>query len=379
VSWVLFGILCSYVYRDTLFVWWSGGLGRFSAIALTMTGIYAYLKYRARPTARGFAACALSMLAGLGFHAKFVLFPLYLLLIELCFWRSSAARSRLRQLGCVAALGLLSAGYVALWRSIVPVARQALNTDIAFQLRHLKLSLDVLLTGVLGGIDVQRGGLLSPTHLAWASLLAAVTYTSVRRPSNGLVWAGLFVVLSCNVLLTSLSKARSGLFGLGLALLNHRYYYELAALLVIGCAIAFYRAARPPPSSPGRRPALEWCGAVSCMLGLGLVIVSSDANATLLFSSFHGSHALTRAFVRRVEENSWDIIRREGHRLNVVDGAVPLFIHPVVDLSYAKLLNAMSIQATIAEPGPGVYQILDSGDIVPAPDQASVRVPRFRN
>lgn len=378
-SWVLFGILCSYVYRDMLFVWWSGGLGRLFAIALTLIAIHCYLSHRSRPTGRSLAGCFLVMLAGLGFHAKFVLVPLYLAALELCFWKDTPAPDRLRHLRLVAALGLVSMAYVAFWRSIVPAERQALNTDLAFQLRYVGVSLNVLVTGLLGSIDSERAGIFSPAHLAWALALAAVAYTSLRRPSNLFAWAGLLVVLSCNVLLTSLSKARSGAFGLGLAFINHRYYYELVPLLVIGCAIPFYRAARGAPLDVVRYPALEWCAAVLCMLGLAVVISNSDANATLLFSNFYARHAQTRAFVRRVAANSLRILRQDGHPLCFVDGAVPRFIHPVLDLSYSKLLNAMGIDARAAEPGARVYQILDSGQIVPAPDAQHVLVPRSRN
>lgn len=78
---VLFVVACN-VYVFDLFTWWSAGLHRFPYVAFTLLSLWAWLGYRARGLRRDAWLCLAGFLLALGFYAKAILVPGFLILLE---------------------------------------------------------------------------------------------------------------------------------------------------------------------------------------------------------------------------------------------------------------------------------------------------------
>ncbi|HEY6561337.1 MAG TPA: hypothetical protein VI072_28890 [Polyangiaceae bacterium] len=369
ISWLLFGLCGSYVYVGVLFLWWTAGLHRLPLFACEMIAIYYFLRYR---QARGWASlaiCSVAVVAGFGFFTKAVLVPIYLLALELCFWSSADNRERRKNLAFVASLVGMSLFYVAAWKLLQPQYRQEIQIDPAFQLGLIERSWGMLRDSAAGSIYNETRGFSLPVLATTAAWVTMVAYTVAKRRSNTLVWCGLSMLLLLNVLLTGLSKLRIELFGFALATLLHRYYYELAVLVVIGAAIAFKRARverhaiSPVPPSATSNAKARWQTLVTISILAG-VMLNSYKNSTDLMADYYGKHRKTREFMLRLQADARRILAAGQRPLRIIDEPLPEAAGTKGARKASFLFEVLDFEVEPAAPGPGVYRISESGSLI---------------
>lgn len=369
-SWLLFGAWCTYVYLGPLFVWWTAGLHRFPLIAFAVMAVHYYLDYRNSRRRRSAAISFGCVVAAFGFFPKAVLIPVYLTTIEVCLWSSTTTQEKRRNALVLTPLLALSVSYVVLWRILKPPVMTAIATDVDYHLRYLQLSWFMLRDSLMGSIWQDRQGLVA-SWIAGASCLMVVGYTLVRAPRCFVIWGGLAILLVLNVLATSLSKLRADLFGLALPVFLHRYYFELATIVVVFSAIALQRARCASPaiqqarrgSYAGKIP--PWASSAAAAVVLAAIIGNSSSSATHLIEQGYLNHWLTRDFVRRTEADAQRIIRAEGAPLRIVDEELPPYAGTKGPHSTVYLLEAIGVAVVPATPGAVAYRIAPSGHILP--------------
>jgi hypothetical protein len=174
--------------------------------------------------------------------------------------------------------------------------------------------------------------------------------------------------LLVNVLMVSLSGHRTGKFGLSIPLLSDRYYWELLFVLVLFSAVAFQQAG-PSKSSQwlgqGRRRG--WLLALAVSGATGAVAVRSYQSLKADTVRTFADYGRARRFVHHVQHDS-DVILRTNHSIRLVEGQVPAYIvmHPPEVCRHSAVLRALGIPVTVSGPGPGVYRLLPSGELVPS-------------
>lgn len=390
-SWFLLAAYCSNVYLGSLYQWWTAGLHRLPYIAFSIMAIYYYLRYRADRRRRWVAACAICSIAALGFFTKGVLIPVYLLALEVCLLSSTPRAQVWKNLRLVAVFGVAAVGFLALWHKVEPAESQAINTRVRFQLEFLKVSWLMLRDSSIGAIYADNS---DPVALGFVLWIVGLTYTLSRRPSTLWIWGALALVVALNVLLTSASKHRTGAFGVTIALLSFRYYYEMLFLVVVFAALAFQRVRALPASAspglpglerefgeertqirhlsstrssgeqldtPGAKARVRWWPALGCMaLVTGLMWNSHASWTTKMLKDDNGVRA--RNFVLRLQHDRQRIQKTEPGPLRFVDAMAPHYIGCPLGI----LLAALKIDATPVPHGPGAYMVLASGQIVPA-------------
>jgi hypothetical protein len=367
-SWLLFGLFYVNVFVGSLYMWFTAGLHRLPFIAFSSVAVYYYLRFRGSGATRHALVCATAIVLSLGFFTKGVLVPWYLLALEVCLWSGTSRAQRRRNLILAGALVAATGVYASLWSAAQPAVVQAVNTDLRFQLEYLAVTWKVLASGIVG--DVYRAhGQLTPAAVFAALLLpVAAVYTVCKRPRTALTWSILCGLLLVNVLMVSLSKHRTGAYGLVIPLVSDRYYYEVAFILTLFAAVFIEQMG---PSRFGRwlrqGQLKAWLVAVVVSGVTGGVAVRSyeslkaDAGAT--FSDFRRA----RTFVHHVQHDSREILRTHAS-LRIVEGFVPAYIvmYPVEYCRNSAVLRALGIPVTVSPPGPGVHHVLASGEIVPS-------------
>jgi hypothetical protein len=375
LSWLLFGIYCSYVYIAPLFVWWTAGLHRFPLIAFANVAIYHYLTYRISHRRRNALICAIATLAAFGFFSKCVLLPAYLIAIELCAWKETRVADRRRNWLLLAPLALASVVYVVLWRILQPDYRTAITSDLRYHFKFLEFSWVMLRDSAIGSIwqdaNPNDTRTVFASRLASASWIALVGYTVLRAPRSALLWLGLTVLFVLNVLTTSLSKLRADLFGLILPVFLHRYYFELIAVAAVFVALALQKAPASWPRFTRWRerlrqaPCVPWLTATAAATVFALVTWNSYASSTKLIEDFYSRHRQTREFIERLQHDANRVLA-EGRPLYVVDEWVSERAGTKGPRTALYLLVAMGIPARAAAPGSGVYRITALGNLVPS-------------
>ncbi|HEY6555632.1 MAG TPA: hypothetical protein VI072_00105 [Polyangiaceae bacterium] len=396
-SWILFVIYGTYLHVGSLFLWWTAGLHRLPFLALTATAIYYYLNYRWTRRSLALVVCALCTFASFGFYTKAFLVPFYLIAIELCFWSASHELSRYKNLTFLLTLVIASCGYVIFWQRFQPPFRQGLNSDPWFHLRFLKFTWLVLRDSTVGSLWHELPKLRWPSLLSSLGWCAAFAYTVLRRPSNLRVWGLLLLLLTMNALATSLSKARSELFGLAIALATFRYYYELLILVVVFTAIALARSrvgqphrfalaletrARRMVNALGRgglqrrRREGIWVARAACIALLAGIACNSYVTSTELITGYYANYQRARNFLWRLEHDSWRIIAKQERPLRIVEGIVPGDLHGITDMLHSDLLFAWDIPHKVVPPGwNGAYRVTEFGHVVREQAEARPALP----
>lgn len=367
-SWLLFGLFYVNVFVGSLYMWWTAGLHRLPFIAFSSVAVYYYLRFRGSGAARHALVCATAIVLSLGFFTKGVLVPWYLLGLEVCLWSGASRRERRRNLILAGALAASTAIYASLWSAAQPAEVQAVNTDLRFQLHYLVVTWKVLASGVVGDVYRVHGELTPTAVLAELLVLVAAVRTVWKRPRTALTWLVLFVLLLVNVLMVSLSKHRTGAYGLLIPLLSDRYYYEIAFMLALFAAVFIEQMG---PSRLGRwlrqGQLTGWLVAVVVSSVTGSVAVRSYETLKADTGATFADYRRARTFVHHVRHDSQQILRTHSS-VRIAEGVVPPYIvmYPIEYCRHSAVLRALGIPVTVSPPGPGVHHVLASGEIVPS-------------
>lgn len=369
-SWLLFGLFYVSVFVGSLFLWWTAGMNRVPFIAFASMAIYYYLRFRASGKRRHALASAAAFVLSLGYYTKGVLVPWYLLGLELCLWVDTSRAERRRNLMFACALALGTVVFASLWSVGQPASVQVLNTDLTFQLAYLSVTWKVLASGIVGDVYRAKAELTAPAIAASAAIVAAAAYSIRLRPRTAVTWLVLVGSLLVNVLMVSLSKNRTGGFGLAIPLVSDRYYWELVFVLVLFSAVV---VAQLGPSRFGRwlrqGQARGWLLAAAVSGVTGVVAVRSFASLKADTPRTFAHYRRARTFVHHVQRDSRAILKSH-ETLLIVEGMVPQYIvmHPVEACRHSAVLRALGVPVAVSEAGPGVYRLLPSGRIVPSLD-----------
>jgi hypothetical protein len=367
-SWLLFGLFYVNVFVGSLFMWWTAGLHRLPFVAFSCVSAYYYLRYRRSGSTRHGLACAGAVVLALGFYTKGVLVPWYLLGVELCLWPDTRRDERRRNLALVAALVAGTALYAGLWSLGQPAVVQAINSDWHFQLQYVIVSWKVFQSGIVGHVFRSTDKLTLAAVAASLVTLAVVARSTLKRPSVFMTWLALFGFLLVNVGMVSLSKHRTGAYGLLIPLFSDRYYYELLFVVVLFAAVALERSG---PSTIGRwthQGSLRgWFVAVAVAASVIGVAATSYASLERDARRTFTDYRKARQFVHNVQRDSRRL-RVSDEPLHIVEGLVPPYIvmFPPEYCHQSSVLRALGVPALVSAPGPDVYRLLPSGQIVPS-------------
>ncbi|HEY6557298.1 MAG TPA: hypothetical protein VI072_08490 [Polyangiaceae bacterium] len=413
-SWLLLGLYASHVYLSPLYGWWTAGLHRLPFIAFALMSAFYYLRARDRGGWQGLALAAACMLASLGFFVKGVLVPFYLAGLELCLWLATRTAPRRKNVLFLLGSAGMGACFLLLWRHFQPEKVVELNLDLKVQADFLAANALIVRDGAVG--SVFTGDLFDLANqrpaerwLASALWLGAILYTVAKRPSNALVWLVLCVLLLPNVLLVSLSKFRTGDFGVLAALVNQRYYFELYFPVVLCVAVATLRLPRSRTSTsarnsiPGRRtsgtkkvPRPDWCvhrvcGALApsgapqtrnAPVGRGTSAPRSWLTATaasmllvLVASNAYSSsrqlidNAQSKRFIERLQTDAARAGAEVGFPIPIVESRVPPHVvaWPPKWSKASVVLPALGVDVVVAREGAPAYQLLSTGELSRAP------------
>jgi hypothetical protein len=370
ISWMLFGAWCTHLYLGPLFVWWTAGLHRLPLLAFALMAVYYYLRYRTSHRRREALLTIAPTIAAFGFFPKCVLIPLYLAAIELCLWTHTTSRDRRHNATLLAPLCALSLLYVTLWQILEPPIRTAIITDLEYHKSFIQLSWFMLRDSLIGTVW-QQHPVLFASRLSLLGCGLLVAYTVIRAPYTTVIWIALAVVLTLNVLATSVSKSRAELFGLALPIFLHRYYFELATLVALFSALAVNEARYTFPAflTRIRVPWLTMAfGRLSAPVAgaiLAAIMLNSYSSSRHLIEYGYLSHKFTRDFVGRTYADANRIREKEGEPIRIVDDQLPVYAGMKGARSALYLLEAMGIPAEAATPGVRAYRIAPSGHIVP--------------
>lgn len=193
-SWVLLGLYCTYVYLGVLFLWFTAGLHRLPYIAASLIAMYHYLRYRHGRRLLDSLICFAATLCGFGFFTKGVLIPVYLLALELCFWKNTTAPARRTNFKLLGALLALSVCYLVAWKLLEDSHFTRVETDPLYQLEFLRLSWGMLRDSMVGGVFANTPEWLPRAVIASAVCVTVVGYTIVRDPGTIVVWGLLGII-----------------------------------------------------------------------------------------------------------------------------------------------------------------------------------------
>lgn len=363
-GWLLIGLYSVNAYLGALLGWWTAGLHRLPMIAFSIMSIHYYLVFRRSRALRHALTCSLCLLFGLGFFLKAILVPYCWLGLELCLFRLTSPAERRKNLGFVLAWVAASFVYVVVWWQLQPAQVREINWDIGTQLDFLSVTSSILRDGAFGsfyGLELFHRGHQFPFERVVSSLfwIALIAFTIQRHARNAHVWLVLSGLLVLNVLVISMAKHRTGSVGALAALLNQRYYFEFYFLIAIFVAVALARA-----SDAGKRPTLEArLGSGWPMTVLSSLLLALVATRSLVASRGLYQNRKARTYIEHVLADSSRLRAETGGPLSIVDDQAPA---DVLNWAVSRILPAFGVDVKVAPPGPGVYKVLPSGEIVPS-------------
>jgi hypothetical protein len=254
--------------------------------------------------------------------------------------------------------------FLLLWRQLQPAKVVELNLDLTVQMDFLAANALIVRDGAFG--SVFTGNLFDladqrPAERVLASLLwlGVIVYTVARRPKSALVWLVLCVVLLPNVLLVSLSKFRTGNFGVIAALVNQRYYFELYFPVVLLIAVASLSLPRSRASTPR-----SWLTATAASMLLILVANNAYSSSRQLIDN-----AQSKRFIERLQTDAARAGAEVGFPIPIVESRVPPHVvaWPPEWSAASVVLPALGVDVVVAGAGMPAYQLLGTGELSRAP------------
>jgi hypothetical protein len=272
----------------------------------------------------------------------------------------SAGASVGRRAAVVGAAAAVAVAYVLGWHALVDADEQRLNTDLAFQLSYQSVSWKMFLAGIAGFdyVPEARHWAFVASGLCWFA-----AYTVWRRPRNVVTWLTCGGLICANFLMTSLSRLRTESFGLFIALLGDRYYFEAVYPLALfgAVAVANTRAAAPViPFSPSsrRRFALLSCAAVAA------IATNAGASTSDLFRRNYRWHEQCRSYLNRYHHDIVALAARSKRPLTIAQAPLPSFLGLDRNRGRQSLLAKISgIDARVRTARRARYRVTDSGRI----------------
>jgi len=269
----------------TAFLWFPEGLHKLPSTFLTLLAIHSYLRYREDRSPATLALSVAAMSFGLLFYVKVILVPLYLVLLRLLFLERRPA-NWLRVLWAErwTWLAFVPTAIVYLWNYRLNYAHYAgQKPPLALLFHYLGSAWFRVVVPALGGIQPQLDPRFLPLLGALVTqgiLLGLVVLTVRRKRSAWRAWAFFAIVFVVNDVLVGLGRLES--LGFNRTTADLRYQTELAWLLPLALAFAFFPADVADGSAPSRprRFRLRVAGAagLTCYLIAALVtaVIASD-------------------------------------------------------------------------------------------------------
>ena len=347
---VLFAVACN-VYVLDLLTWWSAALHRLPYVFFCLLTCWAWLAYRQQGRRYHALLCILGVLCGLGFYAKAVLIPAFVVLLELVLLADGQpAQHPTGRLG--AALVVLDLAYVV--ASLVwPIGNHSsvlidgYTPAIVWSASQHYLLAWLPMTAHLDHSFGPQG-----QQIAALSLLALLTLAVIRRPRSGPFWIGFILALGANALLISISVQirRFGVFALEL----DRYYFEAIPISAIFLGVALQRTLET-----GRLRRLPWA-----VLILGLVFAWSDVSVsraeyqrTLFFRYYDGTARLMHKVMHQIAQLPPGSCLRDTAMPEIIVPHIYGMVQP-----WSLLLELFPLHIAIKN-DPGCYRISNSGDL----------------
>jgi hypothetical protein len=333
------------------FMWWSSGLHRLPYILLALLAIHAYLRYRQDGGWKPMLLCTLSITAALGFYAKAILIPGYLLAIELCLsWRQGLAVARRYIPGLV--LVVLSAAYVAWYELFSPALRMAQASDPWLAVKIASAFLRETFPESFGA-RYTDGIATWLACLAWAVLLA---YSLLRARSRAVVWLVLIAVLYANYLVIT-GPARGQFFGTALATVM-RYYFELGFLLAIflTLALAPERAVSTPPIA---------AFALAISLSVAFPLYGYHQARAEIAATYGKEFKKNHRFIKSLSQALAKL--PDDRPLRFVDSNVPPYVYGAflnIGLPYSKVVSVLKPNVEFVERNRARYEFGPEGQIL---------------
>jgi hypothetical protein len=357
----------TFVHLAPLFSWWVAAVHRLPYLCCLGGSVWAYARFRKRPSLVLAAVIVTSLLLGLGFFEKAVFVPFVLLGVEAALSLPDPTERSARA-GLAALHGSLlaiTAAFLFSWRrSVDPRMIGNVVTDAAYLAEYSRLSWIAFVSALAGQIDAGF-------WLGASALTVVAVTTCVVRPANTIALLVAGALVSTSLVVTGMSSARMSLWGLFWTRC-WRYYPDVMYVFVLFAGIALSCTAHAPVF---RRFATRRYAAVApAAASIGLLLLSGT-------SYLHGTRAVLGDTGLARSRSYLDNVRRgmrrledEHARLLFVDGMVPNYLQLFQDdrARHQVLLSALGKDVRFTPAREGVYRIDPDGNIIDAQDARSV-------
>jgi len=291
-------LLLLVVYSANIFfavplAWFTSGVHRFPCLLFTVASLYYAARFAAEARPLQFLASVLAALLALGFYAKALLLPAYVLGLALCF-AASGVGGRWRRMLPIAAVQIALAGGYVLFRHY-SIGRLPAEPPPPRGLYDVVVAMFSIFSEGLLALRFHTRTV--PEGWVVPVVFVVAGWTIWRSPRNAVVWLVAAAWFALNALL--LTMGRGFAFGIW-ATLVYRYYFELVFFVVITAKIVLTnidRAGAPAPWAARLRDLLATRRALFAVAVY--LVVALSATLRLLAASQQHQH-VTRLFLRNL-------------------------------------------------------------------------------
>jgi hypothetical protein len=336
------------------FMWVPAALHRLPYVLLSLLSIYCYLRYR-DGNRRGFLlGSVLCSVLAVGFYAKAILIPGYLLAIELCLsWRKGLGAARRYLPGLL--MLCLSVIYVAWYELFSPALRFGPQPQLGMALEiangFFRETASVSLAGRLWHPGIAA-------YAAWMAWGLMVVFSVMRQRTSAVVWLVLIAVLYANFLTIS-ATGRGQIFGVSLVLAP-RYYYEVSFLLGIFVALALRSDDVPGQPRPWDKSIIAAVLVVVLFPVYGYYQTKADAKGAQ-----GASQKMANRFFSKLISELDEL--PDQSPLYFVEGEAPQYVFGVllnIRMPYSHIVPIRKPNAVFVERAKAEYEVEPSGHVV---------------